>query len=175
MLTRSLVARPDLRSVFVALIRAPRVLLDLADDLRVEVQPVHPREGGEVEEDVGQFLTQVRMALAPGGEGFTDLGREKPELQGNVRGIARLKCWQIFRRSRISPNRMSAVAKAVLTLDFSMASRSAVARFVPARDLSADASQRLEVMRKSALSRQDNLDAQGAGATPARRSRRVSP
>ncbi|WP_026252458.1 IS5/IS1182 family transposase [Streptomyces sp. PsTaAH-124] len=33
------------------------------------------------------------------------------------RGIARLKCWQIFRRSCISPNRMSAIAKAVLTLE----------------------------------------------------------
>ncbi|GAA2997796.1 hypothetical protein JCM13580A_42390 [Streptomyces drozdowiczii] len=33
------------------------------------------------------------------------------------RGIARLKCWQIFRRSRISPHRMSAIAKAVLTLE----------------------------------------------------------
>ncbi|MET7609405.1 transposase family protein [Streptomyces avermitilis] len=33
------------------------------------------------------------------------------------RGMARLKSWQIFRRSRISPNRMSAITKAVLTLE----------------------------------------------------------
>ncbi|MDH6701371.1 transposase family protein [Streptomyces griseoviridis] len=33
------------------------------------------------------------------------------------RGMARLKSWQIFRRSRISPNRMTVIAKAVLTLD----------------------------------------------------------
>lgn len=31
------------------------------------------------------------------------------------RGMARLKSWQIFRRSRISPNRMTVIAKAVLT------------------------------------------------------------
>ncbi|MGV9816834.1 transposase [Streptomyces cellulosae] len=33
------------------------------------------------------------------------------------RGMARLKSWQIFRRSRVSPNRMSVIAKAVLTLE----------------------------------------------------------
>ncbi|WP_404199902.1 transposase family protein [Streptomyces tauricus] len=33
------------------------------------------------------------------------------------RGMARLKSWQIFRRSRISPNRMSVITKAVLTLE----------------------------------------------------------
>jgi len=33
------------------------------------------------------------------------------------RGMARLKSWQIFRRSRISPNRMSVIIKAVLTLE----------------------------------------------------------
>ncbi|MFJ3229270.1 transposase family protein [Streptomyces sp. NPDC086783] len=33
------------------------------------------------------------------------------------RGMARLKSLQIFRRSRISPNRMSVIAKAVLTLE----------------------------------------------------------
>lgn len=31
--------------------------------------------------------------------------------------MARLKSWQIFRRSRISPNHMTAIAKAVLTLE----------------------------------------------------------
>lgn len=33
------------------------------------------------------------------------------------RGMARLKTWQIFRRSRVSPNRMNVIAKAVLTLE----------------------------------------------------------
>ncbi len=33
------------------------------------------------------------------------------------RGMARLKSWQIFRRSRISPNRMSVITKAILTLE----------------------------------------------------------
>ncbi len=33
------------------------------------------------------------------------------------RGVARLKSWQIFRRSRCSPNRMTSIAKAVLTLE----------------------------------------------------------
>lgn len=32
------------------------------------------------------------------------------------RGMARLKSWQIFRRCRVSPNRMSVITKAVLTL-----------------------------------------------------------
>lgn len=33
------------------------------------------------------------------------------------RGMARLKSWQTFRRSRISPNRMTVITKAVLTLE----------------------------------------------------------
>ncbi|MDQ0685281.1 transposase [Streptomyces achromogenes] len=33
------------------------------------------------------------------------------------RGVARLKSWRIFRRSRCSPNRMSSIAAAVLTLE----------------------------------------------------------
>lgn len=33
------------------------------------------------------------------------------------RGMARLKSWQIFRRSRISPNRMTVITKAVLTTE----------------------------------------------------------
>ncbi|WJV44551.1 transposase family protein [Streptomyces flavofungini] len=33
------------------------------------------------------------------------------------RGMARLKTWRIFRRSRSSPNRMTVIAKAVLTLE----------------------------------------------------------
>jgi hypothetical protein len=33
------------------------------------------------------------------------------------RGMARLQSWQIFRRSRISPNRMTVITRAVLTLE----------------------------------------------------------
>ena len=33
------------------------------------------------------------------------------------RGVARLKSWRIFRRSRCSPNRMTSIAAAVLTLE----------------------------------------------------------
>jgi hypothetical protein len=33
------------------------------------------------------------------------------------RGVARLKSWRIFRRSRCSPNRTTAIAAAVLTLE----------------------------------------------------------
>lgn len=33
------------------------------------------------------------------------------------RGVARLKSWRIFRRSRCSPKRMTDIAAAVLTLE----------------------------------------------------------
>ncbi|MFJ3840602.1 transposase family protein [Streptomyces sp. NPDC090054] len=33
------------------------------------------------------------------------------------RGMALLKSWRIFRRCRVSPNRMTSIAKAVLTLE----------------------------------------------------------
>ena len=33
------------------------------------------------------------------------------------RGVARLKSWQIFRRSRCSPNRITSIAKAILTME----------------------------------------------------------
>lgn len=33
------------------------------------------------------------------------------------RGVACLKSWRIFRRSRCSPNRMTSIAKAILTLE----------------------------------------------------------
>ncbi|WP_406158567.1 transposase family protein [Streptomyces canus] len=33
------------------------------------------------------------------------------------RGVARLNSWRIFRRSRCSPNRMTSIAKAILTLE----------------------------------------------------------
>jgi hypothetical protein len=33
------------------------------------------------------------------------------------RAMARLKSWQILRRSRISPNRMGVITKAILTLE----------------------------------------------------------
>jgi len=33
------------------------------------------------------------------------------------RGMARPKSWQIFRRSRVGPNHMTVIAKAILTLE----------------------------------------------------------
>ncbi|MDQ1045346.1 transposase family protein [Streptomyces sp. V4I2] len=33
------------------------------------------------------------------------------------RGVARIKCWRIFRKARCSPNQMSSIAAAVLTLE----------------------------------------------------------
>ncbi|MFI1184379.1 transposase family protein, partial [Streptomyces sp. NPDC020799] len=33
------------------------------------------------------------------------------------RGVARLKSWRVFRKARCSPNRMPAIARAVLTLE----------------------------------------------------------
>jgi hypothetical protein len=42
------------------------------------------------------------------------LSRARAPVEG---GIARLKCWRIFRRARCSPNRMTSIAAAVLTLE----------------------------------------------------------
>ncbi|MFC9706046.1 transposase family protein [Streptomyces sp. NPDC056943] len=57
----------------------------------------------------------------PGGElTFTQhtvnrtLAETRPPIE---RGVARLKSWQIFRRSRISSNRMTVITKAVLTME----------------------------------------------------------
>ncbi|CAM5679148.1 IS5 family transposase ISSgr2 [Streptomyces alboniger] len=44
--------------------------------------------------------------------------RASPATRAPVgRGVARLKSWRIVRRSRCSPNRMTSIAKAVLTLE----------------------------------------------------------
>ncbi|MFJ4009153.1 transposase family protein [Streptomyces sp. NPDC090026] len=40
------------------------------------------------------------------------------------RGMGRLKSWQVFSRSRISPNRMTVITKAVLTLERQRSKRS---------------------------------------------------
>ncbi|MFF8702852.1 IS5/IS1182 family transposase [Streptomyces albidoflavus] len=46
------------------------------------------------------------------------LNRALAEARAPVeRGVARLKSWRIFRRSRCSPNRMTSIAKAILTLE----------------------------------------------------------
>ncbi len=46
------------------------------------------------------------------------LNRALAEAQAPVeRGLARLKSWRIFRRSRCSPNRMTSIVKAILTLE----------------------------------------------------------
>ncbi|MFD5890662.1 transposase family protein [Streptomyces sp. NPDC060334] len=33
------------------------------------------------------------------------------------RAFARLKAWRIFRRARVSPNKLTSIAKAILTLE----------------------------------------------------------
>ena len=42
------------------------------------------------------------------------LSRARALVEG---GVARLKSWRIFRRARCSPNRMTSIAAAVLTLE----------------------------------------------------------
>ncbi|MGW3341217.1 transposase [Streptomyces sp. NPDC001009] len=68
----------------------------------------------------GPWVT-TGLRRPPGGElTFTQrtVNRTLAQARAPVeRGMARLKSWQIFRRSRISPNRMTVIAKAVLTLE----------------------------------------------------------
>ncbi len=42
---------------------------------------------------------------------------DRPHLRPVERGVARLKFWRIFRRSRCGPNPMMSIAKAVLALE----------------------------------------------------------
>ncbi|MFB4420580.1 transposase family protein [Streptomyces sp. QL37] len=68
----------------------------------------------------GDWVTTARRR-PPGGElSVTERTRNRALSAARApveRGMARLKSWQIFRRSRISPNRMSVITKAVLTLE----------------------------------------------------------
>ncbi|MGW0858104.1 transposase family protein [Streptomyces sp. NPDC002690] len=68
----------------------------------------------------GDWVTTAKRR-PPGGElnpTEQTANRALPAARAPVeQGIARLKSWQIFRRSRISPNRMSVIARAVLTLE----------------------------------------------------------
>ncbi|MFF3030993.1 transposase family protein [Streptomyces rubiginosohelvolus] len=68
----------------------------------------------------GDWVTTAKRRL-PGGElTLTDRTRNRALSAARApveRGMARLKYWQIFRRSRISPNRMTVITKAVLTLE----------------------------------------------------------
>ncbi|WEH30910.1 transposase [Streptomyces sp. AM 3-1-1] len=68
----------------------------------------------------GDWLTTARRR-PPGGElTLTQRTRNRTLSAARApveRGMARLKSWQVFRRSRISPNRMTVIAKAVLTLE----------------------------------------------------------
>ncbi|MGW4734780.1 transposase [Streptomyces shenzhenensis] len=70
--------------------------------------------------DAGDWVTTAKRR-PPGGElTLTEqtANRALSAARAPVeRGMARLKSWQIFRRSRISPNRMSVITKAVLTLE----------------------------------------------------------
>ncbi|WP_031032966.1 transposase family protein, partial [Streptomyces sp. NRRL WC-3725] len=68
----------------------------------------------------GDWVTTAKRR-PPGGElTLTEQTRNRALSAARApveRGMARLKSWQIFRRSRISPNRMTVIAKAVLTLE----------------------------------------------------------
>ncbi|WP_394425577.1 transposase family protein [Streptomyces sp. SGAir0957] len=68
----------------------------------------------------GPWVT-TGLKRAPGGELTTTqrtVNRTLAIARAPVeRGMARLKSWRIFRRSRCSPNRMTSIAKAVLTLE----------------------------------------------------------
>ncbi|MFF1691555.1 MULTISPECIES: transposase family protein [unclassified Streptomyces] len=68
----------------------------------------------------GDWVTTAKRR-PPGGElTLTERTRNRALSAARApveRGMARLKSWQIFRRSRISPNRMSTITKAILTLE----------------------------------------------------------
>ncbi|EDY45149.1 IS5/IS1182 family transposase [Streptomyces sp. SPB074] len=68
----------------------------------------------------GDWVTTAKRR-PPGGElAPTDRTRNQALSAARApvaRGMARLKTWQIFRGSRISPNRMTVIARAVLTLE----------------------------------------------------------
>ncbi|MGX1027489.1 transposase family protein [Streptomyces sp. SAI-097] len=68
----------------------------------------------------GDWVTTAKRR-PPGGEHTpTEPTRNRalsPARAPVERAMARLKSWQIFRRSRISPNRISVITKAVLTLE----------------------------------------------------------
>lgn len=66
----------------------------------------------------GQWVATGRKR-PPGGE-LSPTPRTVNQALARVpveRGMARLKSWCIFRRSRVSPNRMTSIAAAVLTLE----------------------------------------------------------
>ncbi|MEC3996360.1 transposase family protein [Actinacidiphila sp. DG2A-62] len=69
-------------------------------------------------QDAGTWVTtdarQSRISRQPGAASTGLSPKPAPPFE---RGMARLKCWQIFHRSRIGPNRMTVIAKAVLTLE----------------------------------------------------------
>jgi hypothetical protein len=68
----------------------------------------------------GPWVTTGRKR-PPGGElSPTQRTVNQPLAQARApveRGMARLKSWRIFRRSRVRPNRMTSIAAAVLTLE----------------------------------------------------------
>ncbi|SED96188.1 transposase family protein [Streptomyces sp. TLI_105] len=71
-------------------------------------------------QDAGPWVT-TGLKRPPGGEltlTRRTVNRALAAARAPVeRGMARLKSWQIFRRSRISSNRMTVITKAVLTLE----------------------------------------------------------
>ncbi|GGQ37095.1 transposase [Streptomyces griseomycini] len=87
---------------------------DRLGDRRADYSHKHRRHGVNV-----QVITAIRRP--PNGEltpTERTLNRALAHARAPVeRGVARLKSWRIFRRSRCSPNRMTIIAAAVLTLE----------------------------------------------------------
>ncbi|MFC7933844.1 transposase family protein [Streptomyces cinereoruber] len=100
---------------------------DRVSDSRADYSAKHRRHGVNVQVltdraymDAGPWVT-TGLERPPGGEltlTQRTANRALAAARAPVeRGMARLKSWQIFRRSRTSPNRMTVITKAVLTLE----------------------------------------------------------
>ncbi|MFC8899429.1 transposase family protein [Streptomyces cinereoruber] len=100
---------------------------DRVSDSRADYSAKHRRHGVNVQvltdracTDAGPWVT-TGLERPPGGEltlTQRTANRALAAARAPVeRGMARLKSWQIFRRSRTSPNRMTVITKAVLTLE----------------------------------------------------------
>ncbi|MFF7366107.1 transposase family protein [Streptomyces sp. NPDC008125] len=64
------------------------------------------------------YVTAVTGLLAEQPRGLQNMNRALSAARAPVeRGMARLKSWQIFRRTRISPNRVTVAARAILALE----------------------------------------------------------
>ncbi|MFF3016537.1 transposase family protein [Streptomyces sp. NPDC057939] len=92
---------------------------DRVGDGRADHSHKHRRHGVNVQvvTDPGGRLLWLSPAL-PDRTHEKSLNRALAAARAPVeRGVASLKCWRIFRRSRCSPNRMTSIVKAILTLE----------------------------------------------------------